>query len=87
MNRNKANLKMIFISANSFYLSEILHSNWLLVIISLYLSKKIYFIMFTSLLNNLSVSNEKVCGGCGCTCPCECKDCEECSTCGGDWIN
>ena len=35
-------------------------------------------------LNNLTVSNNKVCSGCGCTCPCECKDCEECSTCGGD---
>ena len=33
-------------------------------------------------LNNLSISNVKVCDGCGCTCPCECKDCEECSTCG-----
>ena len=33
-------------------------------------------------LNNLSISNESVCDGCGCTCPCECKDCEECSTCG-----
>jgi len=45
--------------------------------------------MFTSFLkniylNNLSVSDNKVCSGCGCTCPCECKDCEECSTCGGD---
>ena len=45
--------------------------------------------MFTSLLkinylNNLSISKERVCDGCGCTCPCECKDCEECSTCGGD---
>ena len=45
--------------------------------------------MFTSLLkidylNNLPISNERVCDGCGCTCPCECKDCEECSTCGGD---
>ena len=43
--------------------------------------------MFTILLkniylNNLSISNERVCDGCGCTCPCECKDCEECSTCG-----
>ena len=34
--------------------------------------------------NNLTNSNEKVCDGCGCTCPCECKDCKECSTCGGD---
>ena len=51
------------------------------------------FILFMSstLLNNiylniLSVSNEKVCGGCGCDCPCECKDCEECANCGGDQI-
>ena len=35
-------------------------------------------------LDNLSISNNKVCSGCGCTCPCKCKDCEECSTCGGD---
>ena len=27
-------------------------------------------------LNNLSISNERVCDGCGCTCTCECKDCE-----------
>ena len=35
-------------------------------------------------LNNLSISNKQVCGGCGCACPCECKDCKECSTCGGN---
>ena len=45
--------------------------------------------MFTSFFrniyqNNLSVSDNKVCSGCGCICPCECKDCEECSTCAGD---
>ena len=44
----------------------------------------ITFLLKNIYLNNLSVSNVKVCGGCGCTCPCECKDCEECSTCGGD---
>ena len=35
-------------------------------------------------LNNLSISNERICDGCGCTCPCECKDCKECSTCGNN---
>ena len=35
-------------------------------------------------LNDISVLNEKVCAGCGCNCPCECKDCEECSTYGGN---
>ena len=43
--------------------------------------------MLTSFLkniyrNNLTVSNNELCSGCGCTFPCECKDCEECSTCG-----
>ena len=80
---------MIFIFENSFSFSKVHFSNWLLAKISLYLSKVIYLIMFTSLLkniyqNNLSVSNNKVCSGCGCTCPCECKDCKECSTCGDD---
>ena len=89
MNRNKANLKMIFIFKNSVSFAQIYCSNWLLAKIYLYLSKIINLIMFTSFvkniyLNNLSISNNKVCSGCGCICPCECKDCEECSTCGDD---
>ena len=80
---------MIFIFKNSFSFYQIGCINWLLAKISLYLSKIIYLVMFTSFLkniylNNLSVSNNKVCSGCGCNCPCECKDCEECSTCGDD---
>ena len=89
MNRDKAYLKMIIIFKNSFISSIIDCSYWLLAIISLYLLRIIYLIMFTSFLknmylNNLSVFSNKVCSGCGCNCPCECKDCEECSTCGGD---
>jgi len=34
------------------------------------------------IINQLSITNNKVCSGCGCECPCECKDCEKCSTCG-----
>ena len=89
VNRNKAHLKMIFIFKKVFVIAKKYCRDWLSAKLSLYLLKVIYLVMFTSFLkniylNNLSVSDNKVCSGCGCTCPCECKDCEECSTCGGD---
>ena len=89
MNRNKANLKWFSFSKIVLVFEKKYCDSRLLAKISLYLSKIIYLIMFISFfkniyLNNLSVSNNKVCSGCGCTCPCECKDCEECSTCGDD---